>query len=51
MGQHTWFYRDQELRKKEVELWKRLDAHDEGQIWLEDIEIIQINDEIHNISK
>jgi len=51
MGQHTWFYRDQELRKKEIELWNRLDAHDDGTIWLEDAEIDQINDEITNISK
>jgi hypothetical protein len=51
MGQHTWFYRDQELRKKEIELWQRLDAHDDGEIFLEDIEITQINEEIDIIRK
>jgi hypothetical protein len=51
MGQHTWFYKDQELRKKELELWERLDSHEDGDIWLEDIEIIQINYEIDIISK
>ena len=51
MGQHTWFYKDQELRAKEVELWKKLDQHDDGTIWLDDMEIYQINHEIDEIVK
>jgi len=51
VGQHTWFYRDQELRRKEIELWAKLDAYDNGEIWLDDLELLQINHEINKIRK
>ncbi len=27
MGQHTWFYKDKQVREKEVELYKKLDRY------------------------
>jgi hypothetical protein len=51
MGQHTWFYKNKEERKKELELWEKLDKHDTGEDWLDYLEIDQINNQINLIRK
>jgi Zn-finger nucleic acid-binding protein len=50
MGQHTWFHKDQNLLKKEVELYKKVDAHENGEIWLDDLELYQIEQELREIT-
>ena len=49
MGQHTWFLKSAEDYLKVVELNVKLDQHDEGIIYLDDLELLQINDEIDDI--
>jgi Zn-finger nucleic acid-binding protein len=50
MGQHIWFHKDQNLLKKEVELYKKVDAHENGEIWLDDLELYQIEQELREIT-
>jgi hypothetical protein len=49
MGQHTWFYKDQGLREKEIELLKKIDDHESDITWLDDLEIYQVEHEIKKI--
>jgi hypothetical protein len=51
MGQHTWFYKNQDLRKKEIELCKKINDHDSGIAWLDDMELYQIEHEIKKIGE
>lgn len=54
MGQHTWFCKDQDLFKKEQGLYDKIDAHENDKIWLDDLELHQIEheiDEIHESNK
>jgi hypothetical protein len=49
MGQHTWFYKSKDLYLKQNELYEKLDAHDEGIIYLDELELLQISTEIDKI--
>lgn len=51
MGQHTWFVKDKELYLKQNELYDKLDLFEEGDIYLDDIEVYQINHQIDEIEK
>ena len=51
MGQHTWFAKDKELYIKQNELYDKLDSFEEGDIYLDDMEIYQINHQIDEIEK
>ena len=51
MGQHTWFVKDKELYLKQNELHDKLDLFEEGEIYLDDMEIYQINHQIDEIEK
>lgn len=51
MGQHTWFGKSLKLYNEETELYKKLDAHETGDIYLDEMEIYQIQyrlNEIHD---
>ncbi len=49
MGQHTWFLKSKELYEKQNKLYEKLDKHEEGEIYLDDIELHQLNHEIDTI--
>jgi hypothetical protein len=51
MGQHTWFLKSKELHLKQNELSEKLDSFEEGEIYLDDIEIDQLNHQIDEIDK
>ena len=50
MGQHTWFYKDKELRKKEIELWEKLNSYDSNETMLSPSEIDKIYFELAEVS-
>jgi len=41
MGQHTWFYKNKELYQKVQQIEAELFKHDEGEIWLDNYEVLQ----------
>lgn len=42
MGQHTWFCKDQDLLKKEEELYKKIEAHENGEkVFYEDTKMFR----------
>jgi hypothetical protein len=43
VGQHTFFYKRKDLYLEEQELYKKLDDFDNGEIYLEDLELNQIH--------
>ncbi len=49
MGQHTWFLKNKELYEKQNRLYEKLDKHEEGEIYLDDMELHQLNHEIDTI--
>lgn len=49
MGQHTWFLKNKELYLKEIELHNKLDDFENDKIYLDDMEVIQINHQIDEI--
>ena len=51
MGQHTWFLKDKELYLKQNELYKKLDSFENYEIYLDDLELYQLNSEIEDIDK
>ena len=51
MGQHTWFSKSKALHDKQSELYVKLDSHNDGEIYLDDLERIQINYQIEEIDK
>lgn len=38
MGQHTWFEKDQKKYDEVMEIYERIDAHEEGITWEENID-------------
>ena len=50
MGLHTWFYKNKELYSEYRALWERLDKHENYEIYLDDMELLQINHRIDEIS-
>ena len=51
MGQHTWFLKNKELYLKQNELYVKLDSFEEGEIYLDDMELHQLNHQIDEIDK
>jgi hypothetical protein len=51
MGQHTWFLKDKELYLKQNELYKKLDSFENDELYLDDLELYQLNSEISDIDK
>lgn len=51
MGQHTWFLKSKELYLKQNELYEKLDSFEEGEIYLDDMEVYQLNHQIDEIYK
>jgi hypothetical protein len=49
MGQHTWFFKDQEILKKEDEIERKLNAHDEGEIDLDYAELNRLEYELDSL--
>ena len=51
MGQHTRFLKNKELFLKQNELYEKLDLYENGKIYLDEMEIRQLNFEIDEIDK
>lgn len=51
MGQHTWFVKSKELYLKQNELYNKLDSFDNGEIYLDVVELTQLNQEIDDIDE
>jgi len=51
MGQHTWFLKSKELYLKQNTLYEKLDLFENNKIYLDDIELIQLNHEIDEIDE
>ena len=51
MGQHTWFLKSKELYLKQNELYEKLDSFEDGETYLDDLELLQLNTEIDEIDK
>ena len=51
MGQHTWFLKSKELYLKQNELYEKLDKFENGEIYLDDLELLQLNTEIDEIGE
>lgn len=51
MGLHTWFYKDRVLYDEAKELYNKLDKADEGEIYLDELESIQIYSRLDEIEK
>ena len=51
MGLHTWFYKDRILYDEEQSLHDKLEQHDNNEIWLDDLELLQINHRIDEIDE
>ena len=51
MGQHTWFLKSKELYLKQNELYDKLDKFENNEIYLDDLELLQINTEIDEIDE
>lgn len=51
MGQHTWFLKSKELYLKQNELYDKLDKFENDEIYLDDLELLQLNTEIDEIDK
>lgn len=50
MGQHTWFYKDKQLREKEIELWEKLDSYERNEIFLNISQIDEIHSKIYKLT-
>jgi len=50
MGMHTWFHKERKLYDEESQLYEKLYQHEEGEIWLDDLEIMQIQARVQEIS-
>lgn len=51
MGQHTWFKKSKELYLKQNELDEKLDKFENNEIYLDELELLQINTEIDEIDE
>ncbi len=51
MGQHTWFEKDRTLYEEQEALYKALDAHDNGETYLDELDILAINARINEIDE
>lgn len=51
MGQHTWFLKSKELYLKQNELYEKLDKFENNEIYLDDLDVLQINTEIDEIDE
>lgn len=49
MGQHTWFLKSKELYLKQQELYEQLNAHEDGEIWLDSEDLYQLDSQIEDI--
>lgn len=49
MGQHTWFVKSKELYDKQMELYEKLDLADNFEIYLDDLDRLNIESEIERI--
>ena len=50
MGQHTWFYKNKELYLKEQEIYSKLDKYEDGEIFLDDLDLLALNSEADKIN-
>ena len=50
-GQHTWFYKSKGLYLKEKELSSKLEKFENGEIYLDDLEQLQLNTELDEIGE
>jgi hypothetical protein len=51
MGQHTWFLKSKDLYLKEEELNRKLELFENDEIYLNDMEVYQLNKEIDYIEE
>ncbi len=51
MGQHTWFLKSKELYLKQNELYEKLNSFEEGETYLDDMELYQLNHQIDEIDE
>lgn len=51
MGQHTWFLKSKELYLKQKGLYNKLDKFRKNEIYLDDLELLQINAQIDEIEE
>ena len=54
MGLHTWFHKDKKIYDEIEELYNELDKHENYEIYLDDIELLQLNtkiDKLEDINK
>lgn len=51
MGQHTWFLKNRDLYLKQQELYDKLDSFETGDIYLDKIEVEQLEYEIDKIDE
>lgn len=49
MGQHTWFSKSKELYLKELQLNEKMDSFEKEEIYLDNMELMQLNHEISEI--
>jgi len=50
MGLHSWFYKNNKLYNEREELYNKLNKHENEEIYLDDIEQLQINSRIGEIN-
>jgi hypothetical protein len=51
MGQHTWFSKNKQLYLQQEKLYDKIDAHEKNEIYLDEIELLQIESEIDEIDE
>lgn len=51
MGLHTWFHKDRKLYDEEVNLYRKIDLHESGEDFLDDLDLLIINNRIDEIFK
>jgi hypothetical protein len=51
MGLHTWFYRDKNIYKESKDLQNKLDQFDNYEIYLDDMEVLQLNHRLDELDK
>lgn len=49
MGQHTWFYKNKDVYDKANNLWLKVDAHERGEEWVDDLELCVLIKEIDKL--
>lgn len=51
MGLHTWFHKDKTLYDEQTKLFEKLDACEDGKLYLDDLGQLQIHARIDQISE